>query len=66
MGDKEGLYKGTLDCFVKTFRNDVSGLSLPRGPVCLAWPYSDKLPGIAAIALPGKHTALPDPRPFTC
>lgn len=22
MGDSQGLYKGTLDCFVKTFRND--------------------------------------------
>ena len=25
MGDKEGLYKGTVDCFVKTFRNEGIG-----------------------------------------
>lgn len=46
MGDKEGLYKGTIDCFIKTFRNDVSGPLLPGGSVSRPAELDKRLPVI--------------------
>jgi len=43
MGDKEGLYKGTVDCFIKTFRNDVSGPPMLRGFVSSYWTCKNSL-----------------------